>query len=570
MKNIPLNPVRPIAHLKQLLAGSAAEFGDRPAFLRKDHPDAPYTPVSFRQFAADVDAFGMALLELGLAGERIAVVGENQYAWAVTYLAVANGVGVIVPVDRELPEEEILRCLSRAEAAAVVFAESKRDVMRSIARNAAGVRHFIAMQPGPGAAGVLAFDRLLARGRALLQAGRRDYLDRAIDPEAMSVLLFTSGTTSEAKAVPLSHRNLCADMMATVSMISIGPGDVFLSILPIHHTYECTCGFLGPLYCGATIAFCDGLRHIPRNLRESRCSIMVAVPLVLETMYKRIWAESEKHGRAGRLRKALAVSNALRRVGIDLRRRLFKPLYDTLGPDLRMFVSGAAALAPHVSKGFHDFGIDVLQGYGLTECSPILACNRERDWKDDAAGLPIPGLDLRVREPNAEGTGEIEVKGPMVMAGYYRQPEETAKAFTPDGYFRTGDMGFVDADGFLHITGRVKNVIVAKNGRNVYPEEIESLIGRSPYVLECMVYGRMAAGGEDVEIAVSIVPAMETIAGMHPPGLSPEEIRRRLEAVVRDVNRRLPAFKRIHHVTVRETEFAKTTTRKIKRYLAGC
>ena len=568
MKNIPLNPVRPIADLKQMLAGSAAEFGDRPAFLRKDHPDAPYTPVSFRQLSADVGALGTALLELGLAGRRVAVVGENQYAWAVTYLAVANGVGVIVPVDRELPEGEIRRCLARAEAEAVVFAESKREVMASIAREPGIVRHFIDMRLDADAAGALSFERLLERGRALLQAGRRDYLDRVIDPEAMSVLLFTSGTTSEAKAVPLSHRNLCADLMATVAYISIGPGDVFLSILPIHHTYECMCGFLGPLYCGATIAFCDGLRHIPRNLRESKCTFLVAVPLVLETMYKRIWSEAERNGRAGRLRKALAASNALRRVGIDLRRRLFAPIFEALGPDLGAFVCGAAALAPHVSKGFRDFGITVLQGYGLTECSPILACNRERDWKDDAAGLPIPGLDLRIREPNAEGVGEIVAKGPMVMAGYYRQPEETAKAFTPDGYFRTGDLGFVDADGFLHITGRAKNVIVAKNGRNVYPEEIESLIGGSPYVLECMVYGRMEEGGSDIELAVAIVPALEAIAAMHAPdGLSPDEIRGRLEAVVRDVNRRLPAFKRIRHVIVRETEFAKTTTRKIKRYL---
>jgi long-chain acyl-CoA synthetase len=568
MKNIPLNPVRPIADLKQMLAGSAAEFGARPAFLRKDHPDAPYTPVSFRQLLADVGALGTALLDLGLAGRRVAVVGENQYAWAVTYLAVANGVGVIVPVDRELPEGEIRRCLERAEAEAVVFAESKREVMASIAREPGSVRHFIDMRLGADAAGALSFERLLERGRALLQAGRRDYLHRVIDPEAMSVLLFTSGTTSESKAVPLSHRNLCADMVATVAYISIGPGDVFLSILPIHHTYECMCGFLGPLYCGATIAFCDGLRHIPRNLRESKCTFLVAVPLVLETMYKRIWSEAERNGRAGRLRKALAASNALRRVGIDLRRRLFTPIFEALGPDLGAFVCGAAALAPHVSKGFRDFGIVVLQGYGLTECSPILACNRERDWKDDAAGLPIPGLDLRIREPNAEGVGEIVAKGPMVMAGYYRQPEETAKAFTPDGYFRTGDLGFVDADGFLHITGRAKNVIVAKNGRNVYPEEIESLIGGSPYVLECMVYGRMEEGGSDIELAVAIVPALEAIAAMHAPdGLSPDEIRGRLEAVVRDVNRRLPAFKRIRHVIVRETEFAKTTTRKIKRYL---
>lgn len=568
MKNIPLNAVRHTADLKQMLADSAAKFGERPAFLRKHHPENPYEPVSYRQLRADVDAFGTALLELGLGGGRVALVGEHQYAWAVGYLATANGAGVVVPIDRELPEEEILRCITRAEAEAVVSAESKRAVMRSIAPRAPSLRHVIDTGLDGDADGFRSFEGLLARGRALLAAGRCDYLERSIDPDALSVLLFTSGTTSEAKAVPLTHRNICTDLMATVAMITIGPGDVFLSILPIHHTYEATCGFLGPLYRGGTIAFCDGLRHIPRNLKESRCTVLVAVPLVLETMYKRIWSEAAKTGRAGLLRRLLTVSNALRRVGIDLRRTLFRTVHAGLGPDLRLLVSGAAALSPHVAKAFRDFGIDVLQGYGLTECSPILTVNREGDYKDDSAGLPLPGLDLRIREPNAEGVGEIVVKGPMVMSGYYRQPEETAKAFTADGYFRTGDLGYLDPDGFLHITGRAKNVIVSKNGRNVYPEEIESLISRSPYVLECMVYGRAAEGGDDVEIALTVVPAAEAIAAMHPPdGLSPEEVRNRLDAVVRDVNRRLPAFKRIHHVTVRETEFAKTTTRKIKRYL---
>lgn len=568
MKNIPLNPVRPTADLRQLLHDSAAEFGDRPAFLRKRRPEDPYQPVSFRQLRADVDAFGTALLDLGLGGGRVAVVGEHQYAWAVSYLAAASGIGVVVPIDRELPEEEILRCITRAEVEAVVCAESKRPVMRSLAPRAPSLRHVIDMGLERDAEGLRSFQELLARGRALVAAGRRDYLERPIDPDAMSVLLFTSGTTSEAKAVPLTHRNICSDLMATGAMIAIGPGDVFLSILPIHHTYECMCGFFGPLYRGGTIAFCDGLRHIPRNLKESRCTVLIAVPLVLETMFKRIWSEAAKTGRAGLLRRMVMVSNALRRVGIDLRRTLFRSVHAGLGPHLRLLVSGAAALSPPVAKAFRDFGIDVLQGYGLTECSPILTVNRERDFKDNAAGLPLPGLDLRIREPNAEGIGEIVVKGPMVMSGYYRQPEETAKAFTADGYFRTGDLGYLDPDGFLHITGRAKNVIVSKNGRNVYPEEIEALIARSPYVLECMVYGRTAEGGDDVEISVSVVPAAEAIAAMHPPdGLSAEEVRQRLDAVVRDVNSRLPAFKRIHHVTVRETEFAKTTTRKIKRYL---
>jgi long-chain acyl-CoA synthetase len=417
--------------------------------------------------------------------------------------------------------------------------------------------------------GFQAFSDLLMRGHDRVRRGCRDYVDAALDPAAVSVLLFTSATTSEPKAVQLSHRNLCENLMAVMSTVRLSPGDIALSILPIHHTYECTCGFLCPVYSGAAIAFCDGLRHIPRNLKESGGTVMIVVPLVLETMYKRIWAEAEKKGAAGQLRLALKVSNGLRRIGVDLRRRLFKAVLENLGPRLRLFICGAAALDPEVARGFRDLGIATLQGYGLTECSPLVAGNRDRAWKNDAAGLPLPGVDVRIRQPDREGVGEIVVKGPSVMLGYYEQPEETARVFTADGYFRTGDLGYIDADGFLHITGRAKNVIIAKNGRNVYPEEIESLIGRSPYVLECMVFGKAdARDSDDVELAVSIVPAMETIAQTFGAGkLGMEEIRKLLQEVVRGVNQALPAYKRIRHTVLRETEFIKTTTKKIKRYL---
>jgi len=569
MKNGPLYEVRRISDLREMLTGSADAFGDRPAFLRKKDPAAPYEPVCFRQFQSDVNAFGTALLALGQQGRRIAVIGENQYAWVTTYLAVVNGVGVIVPIDRELPEEEIIRCLKGARVSTVVFAESKREVMRSIADKVDFVEHWVDMGLASDENGFKAFGGLAACGHDLVRSGCREYVDAALDPAAVSALLFTSATTSAPKAVQLSHRNLCENLMAVMSTVHLGPGDIALSILPIHHTYECTCGFLCPVYSGATIAFCDGLRHIPRNLKESGCTMMVVVPLVLEAMYKRIWAEAEKKGVAGKLRLALKVSSGLRRIGIDLRRRLFKPVLENLSPRLRLFICGAAALNPEVAKGFRDFGISTLQGYGLTECSPLVAGNRDRAWKNDAAGLPLPGIDVRIHQPGSEGVGEVVVKGPNVMLGYYEQPEGTARVFTADGYFRTGDLGYFDGDGFLHLTGRAKNVIVTKNGKNIYPEEIESLIGRSPYVLECMVYGKAdARRSDDVELAVSIVPAMDYIAQTFGVGkLGMEEIRKLLQDVVRGVNQALPAYKRIHHTILRETEFIKTTTKKIKRYL---
>lgn len=569
MKEIPLYDVRRIRDLKDMLAGSVAEFGDQPAFLRKKNPAAAYEPVSFRQFQSDVNGFGTALLALGQQGRRIAVVGENQYAWVTTYLAVVNGVGIIVPIDRELPEEEIVRCLTRAQVSTVVFAESKRAAMRSIAGKVDAVEHWIDMGLAADENGFQAFSGLLARGHDLVRSGRRDFLEATPDPAAASVLLFTSATTSAAKVVQLSHRNLCENLVAVMSTVRLGPGDVALSILPVHHAYECTCGFLCPVYSGAAVAFCDGLRHIPRNLKESGCTMMIVVPLVLEAMYKRIWAEAEKKGAAGRLRRALKLSAGLRRIGIDLRRRLFKPVLENLSPGLRLFICGAAALNPEVAKGFRDLGVSTLQGYGLTECSPLVAGNRDRACKNDAAGLPLPGVDVRIHRPGPEGVGEVLVKGPSVMLGYYEQPEETARVFTPDGYFRTGDLGYTDRDGFLHITGRAKNVIIAKNGRNVYPEEIESLLNQSPYVLESMVYAKPDPHeGEDVVVAAIIVPAVEHINATHGPGmLTDDDLRVLIQNVVRRVNDMLPGFKRIRDVSIRETEFIKTTTKKIKRYL---
>ena len=303
-----------------------------------------------------MNAFGTALLALGQKGKRIAVIGENQYAWVTTYLAVVNGVGIIVPIDRELPEEEIIRCLRRAQVHAVVFAESKREVMHAIAAKLDFVEHWIDMGLASDANGFKAFASLLMRGQDLVRSGCRDYVDATLDAGAVSILLFTSATTSESKAVQLSHRNLCENLMAMCSMLYVGPADVFLSILPIHHTYECTCGLLCAVYRGCTVAFCDGLRHIPRNLKESGCTVLLAVPLVLEAMHKRIWAEAEKKGAAGRLRIALKVSNGLRRIGIDLRHRLFKAIFENLGPNLRMFISGAAGISPEVAKGFRDLG----------------------------------------------------------------------------------------------------------------------------------------------------------------------------------------------------------------------
>ena len=566
MKRYPLYDVRKISDLRDMLDQSASLYADRPAFLVKPQKGGEYTPVTFRQFQHDVRALGTALLSLGLSGGRIAVIGENRYEWCVSYMAAVNGVAVVVPLDRELPATEIANLLLRSKADAVVFSGSRKADLESIRGSLPSLRLLIGMDETEDQNDLLSFQRLLEKGAAAFDAGDRSYLDLPIDREAMNVLLFTSGTTSDSKAVMLSQKNLCANLEAMCSMLYIGD-DVFLSVLPLHHTYECTCGFLCQIYRGSTVAFCEGLRHIQKNLKEAHATRMLVVPLMLESMLKRIWQSAAADPKKlAKLKKGVRISNFLRRFGIDLRRKLFKPVHDSFGGKLHMFISGGAPIDPKVMKGLRDLGFQCLQGYGLTECAPILALNRDVLYKDSSAGLPLPGVDVRIDEPDAKGIGEICGRGPNVFLGYYENEAATREALR-DGWFHTGDLGFIDRDGFVIITGRKKNVIVTKNGKKIFPEEVESLLGRSPYILESLVYGLEDAEGETL-VAAEIYPDLDRIREAA-PGVEPDEktIRGILADEVRKVNHMLVKYKYIRHFEVRSEEFVKTTTKKIKRYL---
>lgn len=567
MKNIPLYSVRPIENLKDMLESSTRLYGDKAAFLVKKQGSDAYHPVTYRQFKQDVDAMGTALIELGLQGKRIALIGENRYEWAVTYLAVVNGTGIIVPLDKELPANEIENLLSRSRADAIFFSGNTRRQLDNVrARNTAIIS--VCMDDSDGHDGVLSFRQLVEKGAALLSTGDSRFTGAKIDTEAMNILLFTSGTTDQAKAVMLSHRNISANLMSMCSMLYIDPKDVFLSVLPIHHTYECTCGFLCPFYRGATVAFCEGLRHIPRNLQESKATVMLGVPLIFETMYRRIWDQAAKYpDKERKLKLGLRLSNALKIAHIDIARKLFAPVHDSFGGHLRLFISGAAGIDPLVAKGFRDLGIHFVQGYGLTECAPIVALNRDVDFKDDAAGLPLPGLEVRIDSAAPGEAGEIIVKGPSVMMGYYENQEATEKVMK-NGWFHTGDMGVIDKDGFVHITGRKKNVIVTKNGKNIYPEEIETLLGRSPYIKESLVYGKVSQATGDIEVAATIVPDFEKLEQEYANALqAPEDIHALILNEVKAVNKNLVLYKHVKHIQLRQEEFAKTTTKKIKRYV---
>lgn len=569
MKNIPLYEVRKVKSIKDVLDSSAELYSDRIAFLQKHKGNDKYEPVTFRQFKTEVDALGTELIDMGLKGGRIAIISENRYDWVVSYMAVVNGTGIVVPLDKELPENEIENLLIRSKADAIIFSGNLREHIENISKRISFVKYYIDMDAeSESGNGFVPLKSLVDKGRKLVDTGRTDFVKAEIDPEVMNILLFTSATTDKSKAVMLCHRNIVENLMAMSSMTCIYPTDIFLSVLPLHHTYENTCGFLCPFYRGAAVAFCEGLRHIQKNLQEAKATVMLAVPLIHEAIYKRIWDQAAKDPKLlKKLKFGIKLSNTLKKVGIDMTRKLFAPIHNNFGGHLRLMISGAAGIDPEVSKGFRSLGILFIQGYGLTECSPIVALNRDVDLKDEAAGLPLPNLEVKVDAPSADGVGEIMVKGPSVMLGYYEDPENTAKVLK-NGWFYTGDLGFIDSAGFVHITGRKKNVIVTKNGKNIYPEEIETLLGKSPFIKECIVYGKDDPVYGDIVVSATIVPEMDAVQaqfeGRQP---TPEEVYELIRKEVKEVNKSLVIYKYVKDFTLREQEFAKTTTKKIKRYV---
>ena len=566
MKNISLYDVREVQDLKDMLNSSARLYSEKAAFLSKEKEGSEYRPISYKQYKEDVDALGTALLGLGLKGKRIALIGENRYEWSVSYLGILNGTGVVVPLDRELPQNEIENLMIRSNVDAIVFSGNVSEKVLALVEKLDFVSFYVNMDGKEEQGKLLSFHKLLQQGHKLLKEGDRSFIDAEIDVDAMNILLFTSGTTDLSKAVMLSHKNISTNLMAMCSMLYIPESDIFLSVLPIHHTYECTCGFLCPIYRGATVAYCEGLRHIPKNLQESKATLMLGVPLIFEAMYKRVWDQASKKPGTAVLKIGLKISNFLRKFNIDVTKKLFAPVHEAFGGHIRLFISGAAGIDPVVAKGFRDLGINTLQGYGLTECSPIAALNRDIDFKDSAAGLPLPGLEVRIHSPNTDGIGEIVIKGPSLMLGYYENEEATQKVIK-NGWFYSGDMGYIDTDGFVHITGRKKNVIVTKNGKNIYPEEIETLLNRNTFIMESMVFGIDNASGDTI-VSATIVPQMDKIEEeLKSSSPSADAVRSLIQDAVKSVNKGMVNYKHVKDIKLRETEFTKTTTKKIKRYM---
>ena len=549
MKKYKNYEVRPIENLKEMLYTSAATWPEKNAFLEKR--DGVYEGITFNQYLLDVEGLGTELCARGLLGKRVIVTGENCYAWALAYMTVICGLGVVIPVDKEIPPEEIANIANISEADAVIYSAKYEDKIKKIEKPL----DFICFDELSG---------LCAAGREKINAGDRTYLDLEIDKNEMASLIFTSGTTGVSKGVMLSHHNISFNLTEMCQMIYIGPEDTFLSVLPLHHAYECTCGFLCQIYRGSTIAYCEGLRYIMKNMKEVHPTMILCVPLLIETMYHKIWANIRKNGMEKMVKKALAASNASRKIGIDLRKKLFSEIHETFGGKLRMMIAGGAAVDPDILKGLRDFGILAVQGYGLTECAPLAAVNRDKFYCDSSAGLATPNATLEIVDAAEDGTGDIRFKGENIMLGYYKAPELTAEVIV-DGWLYTGDLGFIDKDGFLHITGRRKNVIVTANGKNIFPEELGTYLSRNPYVLESVVVGVPDETGRDYDIVAMILPDRERLDEENPDGYSEELVREKLTEAVKQANSMVQQYKRIKKFLVRSEEFPKNTSKKIKR-----
>jgi long-subunit acyl-CoA synthetase (AMP-forming) len=559
---------RPVTDIKHMLETSVALYGDRPAFHEKPSHKEPYRVITYREAKADVDALGTALHARDMRGKRIGVIGENGYAWATAYLSVVCGTGVVVPLDKELRPDEIEHLAIESEIETIFYTKKYAGQFGNLKESGTTKLSLFVNLDGENLADYeVSRAQLLDDGNELLAAGNRDFLDAQVLRNEMGILLFTSGTTGIAKGVMLSHANICTDLMIPPTVFIVRPTDIFFSVLPLHHTYECTCDFLVPLYKGASIAYCEGLRYIVENLAEAKPTLFLGVPLLFENLYRKIWQNVRKQGKEKLLKRVIKVNNKTKKIGLDLGKIFFKDITAVFGGNMKRIICGGAAIDPAILDGIKDFGINALQGYGLTECAPICALNPEIDTHSNSAGYLIPGFEGYIDSPDPEtGIGEICIKGGNVMLGYYNNPEATAEVLI-DGWYHTGDYGYIDEKNFVYITGRKKSVIITKTGKNVFPEELEYLLGRVGLIAESMAWEDAAELASDTLIAATITIdaeyAKETLGGDY----TDEQLGKLIWAEVDKINADLPYFKKIKKLYLRKADFEVTTSKKIKRFI---
>ena len=550
--------------LKDMLKKSGEKYGDRPAYMYKTEEKGIFKEITHKEFREDINGLGTKLIQMGLKDKKIAVISENRYEWEVAYLSIVTGTGIVVPLDKSLPENEIESLVLRSEVEAIFYSKKYEKIMNKMKEQKnTKIEYFISMDLEKAENGIYAERELIEQGKELISEGNREFLDAKIDADKMSIMLFTSGTTAMSKAVMLSHKSICANLMDIASVIKIDEKDRFLSFLPLHHTFECTVGFLYPVSKGSAIVFCDGIRHIAENVNEYKITAMISVPILFESIYKRVMKGIEKKGQLQKVEKGIKISQFLLKFGIDIRRKIFKEIHDNFGGELRLMVAGGAALDPEAEKGFNELGFLMYQGYGLTESSPVIATEDDKYRKIGSIGKALPSLEVKINEPNEEGRGELLAIGPSIMLGYYKNEEATQETIQ-DNWLYTGDLARIDDEGYIFISGRKKFVIVLKNGKNIYPEEIENLINKIEGVKESFVYGKPEDDG-DYKICAKIVYD-ETVAQSVFGSNDKKEIQNKIWAEVKKMNKTMPAYKYVREITITDKELIKTTTQKIKRF----
>lgn len=557
---------REVKTYREMIEYSTKNYAENIAYTyKKDYTakEVEYVEKTYEQVGKDVKAFSTLLLNKNLEGKRVVLIGNNRYEWCITYFATTTGNMVIVPMDKALPDNEIESLVKRSEAEVAVFDKKYAEVMKKIKKDDSTNLNMLICMDEIEDSEIEKFSDLLEEGTKLVKNRDKKYDEVKVNPNEMSIMLFTSGTTNEPKAVMLSQKNICANLTDIACWVKLYPTDRLLSFLPIHHTFECTITFLYGFYSGCTVAFCDGLKYIQKNLAEYKISIFVAVPLVLETMYKKITKAIEEKGKTKLINTMSKISNALLKCKIDLRKVFFKQVLDNFGGNLRLVLYGAAPMNKDTIVGFNNLGIDLVQGYGLTETSPVISAETDKEKRPGSVGLVLPTLEAKIINPDENGEGELAVKGPSVMMGYYKNEEENKKALK-DGWFYTGDYAYIDKDGFLFITGRKKDIIVLKNGKNVYPQEIEFLINKLPYVTESLVYQRERSN-TDTMLCAKIVYDKDIIKDVL-GDKKEEEYKNIIWNEIKEINKTLPVFKHIKNIDITTEPFVKTTTQKVKRY----
>lgn len=558
------NKFKRINNLKEIINKTEDKFGNNIAYKIKIEPEK-YKLITHKEARDMVNALGTALIDMGLKDKKIAIIGENRYEWEIAYLSIVCGTGIVVPLDKSLTENELRSIIDRSGVEAIFYAEKYEESLNKIKNLGIGkLKHLISMDLQIHGKGIYSEKELIEKGKKLIEKGDRQFLDAKIDEEKTSIMLFTSGTTSASKIVALSHKNICSDLTAISNILDVNSSDIFLSFLPLHHVFECTVGFLFAFYTGAQIVFCDGIRHIVENLYEYNVSVMISVPAIYERIFKSIRKQIEKKGNLEKIQKDMEEHKD---ETIEEKKNVFKEIHDTLGGNLKLMISGAASLDVNIEQKYRKLGFNLIKGYGLTETSPVVAIETNENYKLGSVGKAIPGIEVALSDKDDSGMGELIVKGPIVMKEYYKNEEATNDAIR-DGWFYTGDLAKIDDEGYVFICGRKKSVIVLKNGKNIFPEEMENLLNKIEGIEESFVYGkRMSEEDEnDIKINAKLVYNEEICKNVYKVE-SEEEIKKAILEKVKDINKMMPRYKSVRGISLSKEALIKTSTGKIKRQM---